>query len=69
MVHGSMNRTLETEYLGQNGWSERVPDLLHIVNCGLDNGSHIVLPPLDVRQERAQLLAAKLDALSVQTIA
>lgn len=63
-----MDRALETEYLGHNGWRERLPDLLHIINCGLDDGSHITLPPLDVRQESAQLLTAKLDALSVQTV-
>lgn len=63
-----MDRALETEYLGHNGWRERLPDLLHIINCGLDDGSHITLPPLDVWQESAQLLTAKLDALSVQTV-
>lgn len=68
LLHGSMNKTWETEYLGHNGWRERLPDLLHIINCGLDNWCHIALPPLDVWQERAQLLTARLDAFSVQMI-
>lgn len=63
-----LSRALETEYLGHDGWREIVPDVLHIINCCLDNGSHVALPPLDVRKESAQLLAGKLDALSVRTV-
>lgn len=63
-----LSRALETEYLGHDGWREIVPDVLHIINCCLDNGSHVALPPLDVRKESAQLLTGKLDALSVRTV-
>lgn len=63
-----LSRTLETEYLGHDGWREILPDILHIINGGLNNRSHVALPPLDVWKESTQLLAGKLDALSVPTV-
>ena len=57
---------LRVAYLAHDSWRDFLPDKLHIINCGLEDRSRIILSPLYIRQQGAQLLTAILDSFSEQ---
>lgn len=56
------------DYLAQDGGRDLLADELHVINRRFENRGRVILSPLDVGQQGAQLLTAVLDPFSERRI-